>query len=51
MVLFVYKNYGKTTKIGTVSINGLKIDPLPLGSRQADSLGSDQEPAWGPIKN
>ena len=24
MVLFVYKNYGKTTKIGTVSINGLK---------------------------
>ena len=45
MVLFVYKNYGKTTKIGTVSINGLKIDPLPLGSRQV------QEPAWGPIKN
>ena len=45
MVLFVYKDYGKTTKIGTVSINGLKIDPLPLGSRQV------QEPAWGPIKN
>ena len=45
MVLFVYKDYGKTTKIGTVSINGLKIDPLPLGGRQV------QEPAWGPIKN
>ena len=45
MVLFVFKDYGKTTKIGTVSINGLKIDPLPLGSRQV------QEPAWGPIKN
>ena len=43
MILFVYKDYGKTTKIGTVSINGLKIDPLPLGSRQV------QEPAWGPI--
>ena len=45
MVLFVFKDYGKTTKIGTVSINGLKIDPLPLGIRQV------QEPAWGPIKN
>ena len=43
MILFVYKDYGKPTKIGTVSINGLKIDPLPLGSRQV------QEPAWGPI--
>ena len=45
MILFVYKDYGKTTKIGTVSINGLKIDPLPLGSRQV------QEPAWGPIND
>ncbi|MBT5150101.1 MAG: Tol-Pal system protein TolB [Nitrosomonadales bacterium] len=45
MILFVYKDYGKPTKIGTVSINGLKIDPLPLGSRQV------QEPAWGPIND
>ena len=45
MVLFTYKDYGKTSKIGTVSINGLKIDPLPLGNRQV------QEPAWGPLKN
>ena len=45
MILFVYKDYGKTTKIGTVSINGLKIDPLPLGSRQV------QEPAWGPAND
>jgi len=45
MILFVYKDYGKTTKIGTVSINGLKIDPLPLGSRQV------QEPTWGPIND
>ena len=45
MILFVYKDYGKPTKIGTVSINGLKIDPLPLGSRQV------QEPAWGPAND
>ena len=45
MILFVYKDYGKPTKIGTVSINGLKIDPLPLGSRQV------QEPTWGPIND
>ena len=24
LILFTYKDYGKTTKIGTVSINGLK---------------------------
>jgi len=45
MVLFSYKHYGKTSKIGTVSINGLKITPLAVGSEQI------QEPTWGPITN
>jgi hypothetical protein len=43
MILFSYKNYGKTSKIGTVSINGLKITPLVVGNEQI------QEPTWGPI--
>lgn len=43
MVLFTYKDYGKTSKIGTVSINGLKITPLGVGSEQI------QEPTWGPL--
>jgi len=43
MILFSYKDYGKTSKIGTVSINGLKITPLVVGNEQM------QEPTWGPI--
>jgi len=45
MILFSYKDYGKTSKIGTVSINGLKITPLAVGNEQI------QEPTWGPITN
>jgi len=45
MILFSYKDYGKTSKIGTVSINGLKITPLSVGNEQI------QEPTWGPITN
>ena len=45
LVLFTYKDYGKTTKIGTVSINGLKRLPINVG----DSI--IQEPTWGPITN
>ena len=45
MVLFTYKDYGKTSKIGTVSINGLKVTPIDVGS------GIIMESTWGPIKN
>ena len=45
LVLFTYKDYGKTTKIGTVSINGLKRLPINVGSSII------QEPTWGPITN
>ena len=45
MILFSYKDYGKTSQIGTVSINGLKITPLAVGNEQI------QEPTWGPITN
>ena len=43
MILFTYKDYGKRTKIGTVSVNGLKVTPLKVGSE------SIQESSWGPI--
>ena len=45
MILFTYKDYGKTSKIGTVSINGLKVTPIDVGS------GIIMESTWGPIKN
>jgi TolB protein len=45
LVLFAYKDYGKTTKIGTVSINGLKRVPISVGNSII------QEPTWGPINN
>ena len=45
LVLFAYKDYGKTTKIGTVSINGLKRVPISVGNSII------QEPTWGPISN
>ena len=45
MVLFTYKDYGKTSKIGTVSINGLKVTPIDVGP------GIIMESTWGPIKN
>jgi len=45
MVLFTYKDYGKTTKIGTVSINGLMKTPIDLGK------GIVLESTWGPLKN
>lgn len=45
MVLFTYKDYGKTSKIGTVSINGLKVTPIEVGS------GAIMESTWGPLKN
>lgn len=45
MVLFTYKDYGKTSKIGTVSINGLKVTSIDVGS------GIIMESTWGPIKN
>ena len=45
LVLFTYKDYGKTTKIGTVSINGLKRLPINVGNSII------QEPTWGPITN
>ena len=43
LVLFTYKDYGKTTKIGTVSINGLKRVPIKVGNAII------QEPTWGPV--
>ena len=45
LVLFTYKDYGKTTKIGTVSINGLKRVPISVGNSII------QEPTWGLITN
>ena len=45
LVLFAYKDYGKTTKIGTVSINGLKRVPINVGKFII------QEPTWGPVNN
>ena len=45
MVLFTYKDYGKITKIGTVSINGLMKTPIDLGK------GIVLESTWGPLKN
>ena len=45
MVLFTYKDYGKLSKIGTVSINGLKMTPIDVGS---ESL---LESTWGPLPN
>ena len=44
MVLFTHKDYGKTPKIATVSINGLKLTPINVGSE------SIQESSWGPIR-
>jgi TolB protein len=44
MVLFTYKDYGKTTKIATVSINGLMKTPIDLGK---DIV---LESTWGPLK-
>ena len=43
MVLFTYKDYGKTSKIGTVSINGLTKTPINVGSETI------MESTWGPI--
>ena len=45
MVLFTYKDYGKLSKIGTVSINGLKMTPIDVGSE------SILESTWGPLPN
>ena len=45
MVLFTYKDYGKLSKIGTVSINGLKMTPIDVGSE------SILESTWGPLLN
>jgi len=45
MVLFTYKDYGKTSKIGTVSINGLTKTPINVGSETI------LESTWGPITN
>ncbi|MDC0423478.1 Tol-Pal system beta propeller repeat protein TolB [Methylophilaceae bacterium] len=45
MILFTYKDYGKKTKIGTVSVNGLKVTPIRVGSETI------QESSWGPITN
>jgi len=45
MVLFIYKDYGKLSKIGTVSINGLKMTPIKVGSE------SILESTWGPLPN
>ena len=45
MVLFTYKDYGKLSKIGTVSINGLKMTPIDVGSE------SILESTWVPLLN
>ena len=45
IVLFTYKDYGKLSKIGTVSINGLKMTPIDVGSE------SILESTWGPLPN
>ena len=45
MVLFTYKDYGKLSKIGTVSINGLKMTPIDVGSE------SILESTLGPLPN
>ena len=45
MVLFTYKDYGKVTKIGTVSINGLKMTPIDVGSETI------LESTWGPLSD
>jgi hypothetical protein len=45
MVLFTFKDYGKTSKIGTVSINGLKVTPIEVGSETI------LESTWGPLRN
>ncbi len=45
MVLFTFKDYGKLSKIGTVSINGLKMKPIDVGSE------SILESTWGPLPN
>jgi TolB protein len=45
MVLFTYKDLGKPTKIGTVSINGLKVAPINLGQEGI------QEPTWSPLSD
>ena len=45
MVLFTYKDYGKVSKIGTVSINGLKMTPIDVGSETI------LESTWGPLSN
>ena len=45
MVLFTYKDYGKLSKIGTVSINGIKMTPIDVGSE------SILESTWGPLPN
>lgn len=45
MVLFTYKDFGKKSKIATVSINGLKVTPINVGSEVI------MEPTWGPYKN
>ena len=45
MVLFTYKDYGKLSKIGTVSINVLKMTPIDVGSE------SILESTWGPLPN
>lgn len=43
MILFTYKDYGKTSKIGTVSINGFTKTPINVGSETI------LESTWGPI--
>ncbi|MBT3513288.1 MAG: Tol-Pal system protein TolB [Nitrosomonadales bacterium] len=45
MVLFTYKDYGKVSKIGTVSINGLKMTPIDVGSETI------LESTWGPLSD
>ena len=45
IVLFTYKDLGKPTKIGTVSINGLKVAPINLGQEGI------QEPTWSPLSD
>ena len=45
MVLFTYKDYGKLSKIGTVSINGLKMTPIDVGSEAI------LESTWGPLSD